>query len=336
MKRVALALVAVLALAGCAPFLMGPAEAKTDRIADELEKLGGVERVDRQFTDKGFMKPSESSNVVVYVDENPDADDVAAIIDRFRELDWQSEPVTELSIYAGDSNNGRMTPTGLPDDLVEQESALWVRLIDFAHSSSLSYEQGETQQVRSVFGFFDDDATLASTAELLRDLDDLDFGDLPTSWNYTEYVDGEGEIGGFEGTGLPGSEALDAILAADSAVAQLGRPVSRYRIVSDAHVHLDIRMLTPEFDGLTEVEAQQLLLSTPTWQAAVAAATALEGSGEIFSLSVSSDVIGSFAAINSDDCARAFGGELPFSELLWAAWLGDRTATDGSTATVCG
>ena len=336
MKRLGLALVVLIALTGCAPFGMGPAEAKTDRIADELETLDGVDRVDRQFTDKGFMKPYEGSNVVVYVDEDPDADEVAAIIDRFRELDWQSEPVTELSIYAGNSNNGRMTPTDLPDDLVAEESALWVRLIDFAHSSSLSYAQGDGEQVREVFGFLADDATLVSTVALLRELSGLDYGDLPTSWNYTQYVEGEGEVGGFEGTGLPGGEALDALLAADAAVTQLGRPVSRFRIVSDAHVHLDIRMLTPEFDGLTEIEAQQLLLSTPTWQAAVAAATALEGSGEIFSLSISSDVIGSFAAINSNDCARAFDGELPFSELLWAAWLGDRTATDGSTAKVCG
>ena len=337
MRRVGLAAVVLLALTGCMPFGMGPMEARTDRIADQLEGLSGVDHVEREFSDKGFMKSSENSTVVVYLEQDPELDDVVGLVERFRETDWQGDPATKLSIRTSEPGPGwhSFSPAGLPDEFIARESRLWLDLVQLNYIVSQDYEVDGPHLVRGLFGFFDKEFTLTETVGLLRTLRGLDYGDLPSSWSFSQLVEGTGETGGFSGAALPGDAALDALVATDAAMTQLGRPIERFSVQANDHIHLFLRVGTPEFDGLTEIAALQQLLDSTTWTAAITAAQVLEGSGERFSLVVSTDVVGSFAAIDSGDCGRAFEADEPFSTLLWEAWLGDRVASDGSTARVC-
>lgn len=310
MRRVAVAVCVLLVLTGCVSgFGMGPVEAKTDRIADELEKLDGVVSVDRQFTDKGFMQPHENSDVVVYVESDPELDDLVGIVERFRELDWQGDPESELSIYADNPGHSAHTfsVTNLDDDLIKNEARLWINLVSLMQVVFLSYEETGERSVRT---FIDEDSTLTSTVSLLRDLSELDHADLPTDWSLLQYVEGEGQPGSFDGDTLPSEEQLDAILAADAVFAAVGRPVVKFGIDNGDTLLLRLHSETPEIEGMTETAAALAIPDTATGAAAVEAVQALDATGLRVSLVLSTNVVITYARV--EFC----GGEPDLEDVL--------------------
>jgi hypothetical protein len=347
MKRIAVGLIVVLALTGCVPGVFaGAAESKTNRIAAELEKLPHVSSTEREFSERGLLKPTSRSWVTVSFDEGATAADLVAVFDRYLELDWRGEsrsdvPQTKLSLsLAADRSDGyhvidvtEIAETD-PASIGEHVDAfLAVSGVFRTVSMSLDPDRGG----RSWSVFTDEDYTPTQLLDRVRAVRG-DLGDDPGSrWNITRMAQ-VGTGSEFVLHSLPPVAVLDAVDNAWAAAESTGGPLERFSLTWNLEGSGALTVSTRfayDFAGRTEAEALDLVQGTPLWPASIQATSALDSAGVPFRVQFAADTVGVFAALASADCTVAFSAEHRWSVELWQAWLGDRTAADGSTAWSC-